>query len=301
VTYTPSHLRSSIYRPFTKKTLYFDRTLNNRVYLFTRIFPTPESERDNRVICVSGIGGSKSFHCLMVNVIPDLHLTGDSQCFPFYTYDEDGGNRRENITDWALQEFQAQHGASVTKWDIFYYVYGVLHDPTYRTRFADNLKKDLPRIPILPNFTAYRDAGKRLATLHLEYETQPRFRDLQWEHAKDGDGKPVPVSYRVQKMKAISTEKHPDGYAIISAIQVNPTLTITNIPPEASAYRLGNRSALEWIIDQYQVKTDKRSGITSDPNGYSDDEHYIIELVERVVTVSVETVKAVAGLVRMDV
>ncbi|MGV2437902.1 MAG UNVERIFIED_CONTAM: hypothetical protein LVT10_25975 [Anaerolineae bacterium] len=164
-----------------------------------------------------------------------------------------------------MKEFQAQHGASVTKWDIFYYVYGVLHDPTYRTRFADNLKKDLPRIPILPNFTAYRDAGKRLATLHLDYEKQPRFRDLRWERRNDASGKPVALDYRVQKMKAISTEKHPDGYAIISAIQVNPTLTITNIPPEASAYRLGNRSALEWIIDQYQVKTDKRSGITERP------------------------------------
>ena len=233
----------------------------------------------------------------MAQYIPSLDFAFEkAQCFPFYTYDEDGGNRRENITDWALQEFQVQHGASLTKWDIFYYVYGVLHDPTYRTRFADNLKKDLPRIPILPNFTAYRDAGKRLATLHLDYEKQPRFRDLNWERPNDSSGKPVALDYRVQKMKAISTEKHPDGYAIISAIQVNPTLTITNIPPEASAYRLGNRSALEWIIDQYQVKTDKRSGITSDPNTYSDEERYIIELVERVVTVSVETVKAVAGL-----
>jgi len=293
-------IRVSLYRPYVKIRTYFDSTLIHRQGYFHHIFPTPETEQENRVICVGGYG-RRSFAVFMSNVIPDLNFYGDpQQSFPFYIYDDEGGTRRENITDWALQEFQAQHGGSVTKWDIFYYVYGVLHDPTYRTRFADNLKKDLPRIPILPNFTAYRDAGKRLATLHLDYEKQPRFRDLQWEHAKDGDGKPVPVSYRVQKMKAISTEKHPNGYAIISAIQVNPTLTITNIPPEASAYRLGNRSALEWIIDQYQVKTDKRSGITSDPNTYSEDERYIIELVERVVTVSVETVKAVAGLAEAD-
>jgi len=289
--------RTTLYRPFTKQHLFYDSTFNERHYKQHLIFPTPESEQDNRVIIIPGIGNRRAFGVFMTQYIPSLDFSFEKvQCFPFYVYDPDGSNRRENITDWALQEFQAQHGASVTKWDIFYYVYGVLHDPTYRTRFADNLKKDLPRIPILPNFTAYRDAGKRLATLHLNYETQPRFRDLRWERRNDASGKPVALDYRVQKMKAISTEKHPDGYAIISAIQVNPTLTITNIPPEASAYRLGNRSALEWIIDQYQVKTDKRSGITSDPNTYSDDERYIIELVERVVTVSVETVKAVAGL-----
>jgi len=303
IVFDASKIRRSMYRPFTAQYVYLDDVLIQRRYQQHLIFPTPESERDNRVICVSSVGSEKDFYSFIVNIIPNLAFVGfggGCQSFPFYTYDEDGGNRRENITDWALQEFQAQHGASVTKWDIFYYVYGVLHDPTYRTRFADNLKKDLPRIPILPNFTAYRDAGKRLATLHLDYEKQPRFRDLRWERRNDASGKPVALDYRVQKMKAISTEKHPDGYAIISAIQINPTLTITNIPPEASAYRSGNRSALEWIIDQYQVKTDKRSGITSDPNTYSDDERYIIELVERVVTVSVETVKTVAGLAEAD-
>ena len=231
----------------------------------------------------------------MVNVIPDLHLTGDSQCFPYYTYDEDGSNRRENITDWALAQFQAAHGASVTKWDIFYYVYGVLHDPHYRTRFADNLKKDLPRIPILPTFGAYRDAGKRLADLHLNYETHTRYY-LKWNQPRNAEGKSVPVLNRVQKMKALSTEKHADGYAVVNAVYVNPTLTLEGVPPEASQYRLGNRSALEWVIDQYQVKEDKRSGIISNPNEYSENERYIIDLIERVVWVSVETVKVVQGL-----
>ena len=292
---SPHKYRVSLYRPFIKRHVFFDRILNEEVNVFPRIFPTPASEQENRVICVSAVGVSKSFHCLMVNVIPDLHLTGDSQCFPYYTYDEDGSNRRENITDWALAQFQAAHGASVTKWDIFYYVYGVLHDPHYRTRFADNLKKDLPRIPILPTFGAYRDAGKRLADLHLNYETHPRYY-LKWNQPRNAEGKSVPVLNRVQKMKALSTEKHADGYAVVNAVYVNPTLTLEGVPPEASQYRLGNRSALEWVIDQYQVKEDKRSGIISNPNEYSENERYIIDLIERVVWVSVETVKVVQGL-----
>ncbi|MGV2437837.1 MAG UNVERIFIED_CONTAM: hypothetical protein LVT10_25590 [Anaerolineae bacterium] len=195
IRFSEQSIRVSLYRPFSKQNLYLDKTFIHTPGLFPRIFPTLESERENRAIITAGIGNRKAFGAFITQHIPSLDFAFEKvQYFPFYVYDPDGSNRRKNITDWALQEFQAQHGASVTKWDIFYYVYGVLHDPTYRTRFADNLKKDLPRIPILANFTAYRDAGKRLATLHLDYEKQPRFRDLQWEHAKDADGKPVPVT-----------------------------------------------------------------------------------------------------------
>jgi len=293
--FSDQSIRVSLYRPFSKRNVYWDNTFIDRSGQFPYFFPTPASEQENRVICVSGIGSSKQFHVLMTNTIPCLDLIEKTQSFPYYIYDEDGGNRRENITDWALAQFQAAHGAEVTKWDIFYYVYGVLHDPHYRTRFADNLKKDLPRIPILPTFGAYRDAGKRLAELHVHYEAQPRYR-LTWEQSRNADGKAVAPSYQVQKMKALSTEKHADGYALVNAVQVNPTLRLEGIPLEASAYRLGNRSALEWVIDQYQVKEDKRSGIISNPNTYSENERYIVELIERVVWVSVETVKTVAGL-----
>ncbi|MBZ0276314.1 MAG: hypothetical protein K8I60_09225, partial [Anaerolineae bacterium] len=185
-------------------------------------------------------------------------------------------------------------GKEITKWDIFYYVYGLLHHPDYRARYADNLKRELPRLPFAPDFWAFSTAGRKLADLHLHYETVKPY-ELEW--VTKGQ-----ISYKVEKMRLIDPlpsspastggERH-KAYA---AIQVNETLTMRGIPAEAFAYRLGNRSALEWVIDQYQIKTDKRSGITSDPNGYSDDERYIVDLVEKVVRVSLETVAIVDAL-----
>jgi very-short-patch-repair endonuclease len=178
-----------------------------------------------------------------------------------------------------LPEGEGQGVRVITKWDIFYYVYGLLHHPAYRQRYADNLKRELPRIPFAPDFWAFADAGRKLADLHLNYETVEPY-ELEWVTTP-------PVSYHVEKMR-LNKDK--------TVLTVNPTLTLQGIPPEAYEYRLGNRSALEWVIDQYQVSEDKRSGIVSDPNGYSDDERYIVNLVERVVRVSVETVEIVRGL-----
>jgi predicted helicase len=180
----------------------------------------------------------------------------------------------------------------ITKWDIFYYVYGLLHHPAYRERYADNLKRELPRIPFAPDFWAFAEAGRKLADLHLNYETVKPY-ELEWVTTP-------PVSYRVEKMRLRDASPRPEGEGsgvrVYSAIEINPTLTLQGIPAEAYEYRLGNRSALEWVIDQYQVSEDKRSGIVSDPNGYSDDERYIVDLVEKVVRVSVETVNIVRGL-----
>ena len=284
--YKESKVRSSIYRPFTKQYLFFDRVLNEEVYVFPNILPTPLTEKENQVIWLK-VGTEYPMFALMVNSIPDLLPSGGSQCFPFYVYDPDGTNRRENITDWALAQFRAQYGdESISKSDIFNYVYGLLHHPGYRERYADNLKRELPRIPFAPDFPAFWTAGNKLMTLHLLYDHEITERyPLEWVK-KPG----VPVSYRVEKMK-LSKDK--------TAIQVNDTLTLKGIPAEAFEYRLGNRSALDWVIDQYQVSTDKRSGITSDPNGYSDDERYIVDLVERVVRVSVETVAIVRGLQKL--
>ena len=206
---------------------------------------------------------------------------GGSQCFPFYVYDEDGTNRRENITDWALQHFRELYkDKKITKWDIFYYVYGILHHPGYRTKFADNLKRELPRIPLAPDFKVFAKAGKKLADLHLNYEQLEPW-PLKWIETEG-----VPLSYHVEKMR-LSKDK--------TQLKVNESLTLAKIPPEVFNYRLGNRSALDWVIDQYQISTDKRSGITSDPN-YTDDEQYIVRLVGQVVRVSVETVKIVNNL-----
>ena len=307
-------VRNALYRPFCKQALFFDRIFNDEVYQFPEILPNAKTENENRVICLSAVGNTKPFHCIMTNVIPDLHLTGDSQCFPFYTYDEDGSNRRENTTDWAVEEFNKRYspviarspggmtkqsqsrkeiasvarpeGASlprndkISKWEIFHYIYAVLHHPTYREKYAANLRRELPRIPFVKDFWAFIEAGKKLATFHVEYEKQKQYK-LEVAESRVGH-----LNYRVEKMK-LSKDKRTLIY--------NDFFTLGGIPQEAFEYRLGNRSALEWIIDQYQVSTDKRSGITNDPNR-ADDPEYIMRLIGQVITVSVETVKIVKGL-----
>jgi len=283
-----SHYRTSLYRPFTKMALYFDHFWNERRYQQHRIFPTPETDLENSVISVSGAGSNKPFHTLQVSCIPCLDMLEKTQCFPFYVYDEDGTNRRENITDWALAQFRARYKSKIQnrkskidKWDIFYYVYGLLHHPGYREKYGDCLKRELPRIPFAPDFRTFSDAGRALAHWHLDYEDIEPY-PLKWEEAKD-----APLSYRVEDTMRLSKDK--------TVLTVNPTLTLVGIPPEAFEYRLGNRSALDWVIDQYRVKTDKRSGITSDPN-CADDPEYIVRLIGQVIRVSLETVHIVKSL-----
>ncbi len=288
-------IRHSVYRPFAGQFLYFDHLLNQRRYRQPIIFPTPDAETENCAICASAAGNTKPFHCLMVNVIPDLHLTGDSQCFPLYTYDENG-QRQDNITDWALGQFRARYAAAVgasrrlapTKTDIFHYVYAILHHPAYRGKYAANLRRELPRIPFAPGasaslstgFWAFAQAGAGLAQLHLGYEAQPEY-PLTWIESPD-----APLDYKVQKMR-LSKDK--------TQLVYNSFLTLAGIPPLAFEYRLGNRSALDWVIDQYQLSADKRSGIVNDPNR-PDDPQYIIHLIGKVITVSLETVKIVQSL-----
>ena len=277
-------VRQSLYRPFTVSNLYFDRLMNNSVHLFPKFFPTPHTERENRVMCVSGLGHDV-FRYLMANRIVELKFSnssnGGTQCFPFYTYDEDGSNRCENITDWALARFRTHYrDDTITKWDIFHYVYGLLHHPIYCERYRANLKRELPRISLAPDFRAFAAAGARLATIHVDYEEQPEYRLRQVETP----GRPL--DWRVEKMR-LSKDK--------TQLRYNGFLTLDGIPAEAFAYRLGNRSALEWVIDQYRVKTDKRSGIVNDPNR-GDDPEYIVRLVGKVISVSLETVGIVEGL-----
>ncbi len=280
IVFDTKKVRNSLYRSFCKQNLYFERYIVERVYQFPHIFPTPASEAENVVICVNGIGGNKKPSCLATSTIVDLGIIEATQCFPFYTYDEDGSNRRENITAWAVQQFATHYGMPISKWDIFHYTYALLHHPIYRERYAENLKRELPRIPMLgtgETFTTLVSIGQRLMHLHLNYETVEEY-PLEWV-----ENKAQPWSWRVRKMK-LTKDK--------TALIVNNNLTLRGIPPAAFAYQLGNRSALEWVIDQYQVKTDKRSGITNDPNR-ADAPDYIAQLVGRVVQVSVETVALV--------
>jgi len=219
----------------------------------------------------------------MTNLIPDFHLLSDTQCFPFYVYDEDGANRRENITDWAVEQFNAALASDVDKWQIFHYVYGLLHSPEYRKKYEANLKRELPRIPLpkdLDYFRAFAEAGERLADLHVNYEDQPEYPLEKIETP----GKQL--NWRVQKMKLTKDKQ---------AIVYNELITLAGIPPEVFEYRLGNRSALDWIIDRYQIRVDKRSGIVNDPNR-PDDPEYIVRLIGKVITVSLETVRIVKEL-----
>ncbi len=263
----------------------FSRMLNERRESDAIIFPTPASEEENQAICVSSIGHRASFTSLVTNTIPKLTVNSVDafQCFPLYTYAEDGSNRQDNITAWALGQFQAAYGAEVTRRDIFGYVYAVLHHPEYRAHYAENLKRELPRLPLVEGaeaFRAYVAAGAELARLHTGYEALEPYPLTRVVIPGE------PFTWRIEKM-ALSRDK--------TAVQVNPTLRLEGIPAEALAYTLGNRSALEWVIDQYQVSTDKRSGIRSDPNRREDPE-YIARLVGQVIAVSVATRRVVAGL-----
>ncbi len=286
--YTNDKVRTSFYRPFTKSNLYFDQMMNDVVAVFPSIFPTLYTETENRMICVAGIGDRKGFGCLITNRITTFDLAFEkTQCFPFYIYDEDGTNRRENITDWSLAHFRTHYkDNTITKWDIFHYNYGLLHHPNYRKKYEANLKRDLPHIPFAENFWGFAEAGKRLADLHVDYESQPEYDKLKLVPNPD-----VPLNWRVEKMK-LSKDK--------TSLVYNDFLTLGNIPEKAFDYRLGTRSALEWIVDQYRVKTDKRTEIVNDPNR-TDDPQYIVKLVGKVITVSLGTVDIVSKLPALEI
>jgi predicted helicase len=275
-------IAKAMYRPFTLMYLYFEDTLTHRRGRLPWFFP---SGMKNAAITVPGPGNRQSFGGFAVELIPALDFAFEkTQCFPFYTYDEDGTNRRENITDWALGEFRKHYGEqSISKWDIFHYTYGLLHHPEYRTRYAANLKRELPRIPMAPDFKRYAEIGAALMKLHIEYEKQAEY---PLERRETGR-----LNWRVEKM-ALSKDK--------TQLRYNEFLTLSGIPAEAYEYRLGNRSALEWVVDQYRVSTDKRSGIVNDPNR-EDDPEYIVRLIGQVVTVSVETVRLVKELAALSI
>ena len=205
---------------------------------------------------------------------------------PSIFYDEDGSNRRENITDWALVRFQEHYkDQKITKWDIFHYTYALLHHPAYRDRYQVNLKRDLPHIPFAPAFWEFVDAGRQLADIHVHYEEQEKYKlDLI-------ETPGMPLDWDVEKMR-FSKDK--------TQIRYNDFLTLSGVPAEAFGYQLGHRSALEWVVDQYRVKTDKRSGIVNNPNR-ADDEEYIVNLIRKVISVSLETVDIVEGLSGLEI
>ncbi|HPV24686.1 MAG TPA: damage-inducible protein, partial [Casimicrobium sp.] len=266
-------LTASIYRPFTKQWLYFNRRLNEMVLLMPRIFP--DASAKNFAICVTGVG-AKDLSTLLVDSIPDLQMHFNGQCFPLYVYDEidadelersqsslfatrSGGThtRRDAITDAGLAHFQSVYpGEAITKEDLFYYVYGLLHSPVYRERYADNLSKELPRIPRVKtaaDFCAFSKAGRELAELHLNYETVAMHAGAKIESG----GKTLSdADYRVEKMKYGKRGKDKD----LTTLIYNAKITVTGIPLEAYDYVVNGKPALDWVVERQCVKTDKDSG-----------------------------------------
>ncbi len=300
----------AMYRPFSSQYVYFNPQLNQRRYTLPTMFPTPV--HTNLGFYVVGVGNDKPFSALMTRVLPDVSFWGSGQghYFPRWTYhraedegtldfsggtdtDEWGYRRVDNVTDEILAEYRAAIGGEADKDGIFYYVYGLLHDPEYRLRYAADLKKMLPHIPTpetLQRFQLTADVGRQLADLHMNYEkAEPYPLDVQ---LRPGTSASSRETWRVDKMKWKSKTDR-------SAILYNSAVTVAGIPDAAHDYSLGSRSALEWLIDRYQVKTDKASGIVNDPNDWCDEHDeptYIVELIKKITTVSVRTVDLVGQL-----
>jgi len=305
------------YRPFTRTHLYVDRALIDFAGDCPRYFPT--ARHHNTGFYIVGRGSDKPFSVLSTQQIPDFSFWGSSsgQFFPRWRYEPvdnatstqatfafdtpksvivDGYRRIDNITDDALADYQKTYGPQVAKDDIFYYVYGLLHSPDYREAFEADLKKMLPRIPKVDTretFEAFVNAGRDLFDLHVGYEQEERWPDLTIT-GDEPKGDPYDW-YRVDKMRYGGKGTIKDKTTII----YNPHITITGISLEAQSYMLGARSAIDWIIERYQIKTDKPSGIVNDPNDWSKEYNqprYILDLLCRIVTVSVRTVEIVDAL-----
>ena len=298
--FSDQYIREVAYRPFVKQHLYGDQAFSQRPALTEDIFPAPDGK--NRTICVSGVGSTKPFSALIVDTMPDLELISKGQCFPRYRYEQDqqeadgqgelygvdGLKRVDNVTDDALLAFQTHYGDStITKDGIFDYVYGILHAPDYRRRFANDLAKDLPRVPLAADFHAFAAAGRALAELHLGYETCQEY-PLNVEFTQPGE--PKPEHYRIgeRAMRFADDDK--------TVLIVNDFIRLHGIPATAHQYQVNGRTPLEWFIDRYRITRDKESGIVNDPNGWFDDPQVLIAAIRRIVHVSVETVRIVAHL-----
>lgn len=288
------------YRPFSKSFLYFNKDLNAMLYQQKKLFPNKLCI--NICICISS-DVRKGFSILVTNNIPDLSFVAGAQCFPLYWYEKVEHKQRgffdtqdsdyvrhDGITDFILEQAR-QIDFKITKEDIFYYVYGFLHLPAYRETFAADLKKMLPRIPLVENpadFWAFSKAGRDLADLHLNYETVAPCPDVVVAGAEH-------ENFHVEKMRFKSKGDK-------STIVFNSHITVSNIPLKAYDYVVNGRSAIEWVMERYQIKTDKESGITNDPNDWAIEHNqprYILDLLLSVITVSMETNKIVKNLPKL--
>lgn len=282
-------LVETLYRPFTKKYLMYDRNIVERPGQYYKKWG-----KNNLVIVTTGRGASRDFSVLVSNLIPDIQLLMNGQGFMRYDNSDSSDSLFQADHNNMNQAFADKLGLSLD--DTFAYVYGLLNSPEYQQKYANDLKKDLARIPIVANKEKYVEVGKKLMDLHINYEEVPVYQDVKIIVSDD-------PSYVVKKMKfgkkldPETNRKVNDRYKII----FNSDITVENIPEKAYKYIVNGRSAIEWIMDQYQVKTDKKSGITDDPNDFSDDPKYIFNLLLRIINVSVQTVDLVNSLPKLEI
>ena len=296
-------VRITSYRPFCKKNLVYNKNIIERPSKWDSIIP--DENYDNLIICISGAPVKKNFSVLISDSIQDLHYMENSICFPMYMYDKEEKQslaqmtlfgdtldektieykKRFAISDAALTKFKDIYGDRITKEDIFYYLYAVLHSKDYIEAYADNLAKEMVRIPTLEKFPKYVEIGRQLAELHLHYEApaDATALGLDIEITKE--------DYAVSKMRFKKVGKDNDKGTII----FNDYITISNVPERAYEYVVNGRSAIEWIMESYRVKTDKDSGITDDPNTYGD-EKYIFNLLISVISVSLKTLDLIDSM-----
>lgn len=310
------NIRIGIYRPFLKENIYFDRPFSWSHYLQESFFPSLETK--NLIICVSGVGASKGFSTVISNCISNYDTLEKCVSFPLYWYEDntekkearqltlfedksstDQYIRHDGVSDWILKEVRSRYGGAknITKEHIFYYVYGLLHSEEYRTRFADDLRKSLPRIPIVEkveDFMAFYKAGKALAELHLNYEEVEPYPGVTVDET--GTKQDEYAYYTVEKMRFVTGVKAKDKP---NTILYNGHIVVKNIPQEAYDYVVNGKSAIEWIMERYQVTIDKESLIKNDPNDWSREHEkprYILDLLLSVINVSVQTVAIVKSL-----
>ncbi|MBD7937027.1 DEAD/DEAH box helicase [Cytobacillus sp. Sa5YUA1] len=278
IEHNPNSIIESSYRPFAKKWLYYDKNIVEYPGIYHSIFG-----KRNKVIYVAGGGARRDFSVLMVDLIPNLHLMENGRGYVLYNNDtSELFSDNSNINDHFCKKIR------LNSEDVFYYVYGLLHSEEYRFKYNNDLRKASPRIPILKNKEKFVEIGRRLADLHINYEKVSAYDGIDIIY------KSQTPSYKVQKMK------HPKR-GQLDSIVFNKDITIKSIPEKAYEYVVNGRPAIEWIIDQYQVKTDKKSGIIDDPNEYSDDEKYIFYLLLSVINVSVQTVDLVKSLPALEI
>ena len=317
-------IRNSLYRPFIHGFLYFDRFWVLRQYQMPQVFPIRTSENlvmcssgvDNLIICINQNAKDAGQIALMTNHIADLHLNGDTQCFPRWLPGERGktvddeldfGEPNEvpsGFSPEALPHFKAAYpGKPMTEDDLFYYIYGILHSEDYRTRYANNLMKELPRIPRVATyeqFMAFAKAGRELARLHVYFEDMEPYSDVTIEYTKPGQ-----PSYRVKQMKWGKIKgKTGNAAKDKTTLIYNDWITVKNIPLEAQEYVVNKKSALDWVVERACVSIDKASGIVNDFNDYAaemDNERYPLDLFLKIITVSLETMKIVKALPKLEI